>query len=768
MSIKNPCLILLIRVSFFFICSNWQKNKQKQADEKPESTVSKPLASIRNLHFSTFKFLSDMKNLYCFLFVIGSFFAASTAFGQNYLTIINPQAQWQQRQGTIEEAAFSVRPKGIYMECGLYLTFSARNWNTYFNQDSLEAVLNFALPEGSIIHDSWLWINDDIARGKILDRWTASQIYEGIVKRRSDPSILTKNSATQYSLRVYPLLKNETRRVKITYLMPVDWSKRQVSLAVPGHILQASYVQNQNFNVLVFPGDDWKDLSFTNLANVNWEQLNDPAAGGKYFRTVLAQSQHSQNPSLSFTPPMKNGLYVSTFGDTTDGVYQLALLPSALLDEQKPVKLAVVFDQEFQSNDLTMPQLLARTRDQLKLTLNPNDSFNLFFANLVVQPHKPNWLPADDATIDLIFNALSNPSSGYSQMPVLLGSAIQFIKSRGGNGQIMLLSNTAQFANLTSSNNLLTDLKAAIAPDQIPVHIIDFRSSSSPSFWANSFYYYANSYLYTNLSKQTGGSYASIRDNQYDVSKTFSSGFNAIGSQIQNLEMTTGLASGYCFGRFTPGGSVQLSAPVNRPILQIGKFKGQPPFKISISGEVNGEFFYKTRTVAAADIRPADSLNREMWYGNFIQLLEKEPATNSGISQIIFNSISERVLSRYTAFLCLEDTTTYCHNCLDEAQFTDTDEIAADSLVKISPNPFSDFVKIEVQGIEPSLAAATTMEVFNLAGQLIQVLEVEPNGDSATAIWRGSDSRGEQVSAGVYLVLIKNRQMSRAVKLIKT
>jgi hypothetical protein len=707
-----------------------------------------------------------MKNLYYWFVSFGLFCLSNITFGQNSLTIINPQAQWQQRKGTIEEATFSIRPKGLYMECGLYLTFSARSWDNFFYHDSLEAVLKFSLPEGAIIHDSWLWINDDIARGKILDRWTASQVYEGIVKRKQDPSILTKESATNYTLRVYPLLKGKTRRVKITYLQPVNWSKREVSLPVPGYILSSSNFDINNFNVLVFPeGDDLKNLSFTNLANTNFQEINDPAAGGKFWRAVLTRSQYSQNLQISFDAPMRNGLFVSMMGDSTEGVYQLALLPAALLEEQKPVKLALVFDHELQSDDLTMPQLLARVRNHLKATLNQTDSFNLFFSNLIVQPHKPKWIPADDASIDQIFNALSNLPS-YSQLPNLLGSAIQFIKNHGGSGQIMVLSNSAQFANLTSANNLLDDLKNAIAPELIPIHIVDFRTSNSPSFYVGGLYYSANTYLYVNLAKQTGGSFSSIRELQYDVEKTFNTGFSAVGSQIQNLEITTGLANGYCFGRFTPNGTTQISAPTNRPILQLGKFKGQPPFKVTISGELNGDFFYKTQNVTLADIRPADSLSREMWYGNFIQLLEKEVATNSNISQIIYNSISERVLSKYTAFLCIEDTTTYCDKCLDEQKFSAIDDILTDSLVKITPNPFSDFVKIELSGATAA-AGATSMEVFDLSGKLVKVLETAQEGDAVSATWHGTDSQGDVVTAGVYLVLIKNRLMNRMARLIK-
>jgi len=92
------------------------------------------------------------------------------------------------------------------------------------------------LPENAIVDDSWLWIGKDIIKAKLMDKWTATGIYEGIVKRRKDPSILMKQSATQYELRVFPLVGNQTRKVKITYLMPITWSKINVAASLPTEV----------------------------------------------------------------------------------------------------------------------------------------------------------------------------------------------------------------------------------------------------------------------------------------------------------------------------------------------------------------------------------------------------------------------------------------------------------------------------------------------------------------------------------------------------
>jgi hypothetical protein len=170
----------------------------------------------------------------------------------------------------------------LYAECGLYLTFSERTLSNSFTDDSLEIVLNFQLPEAAIVHDSWLWIDDEIAVARIMDRWTAGQIYEEIVGRRSDPSILFKNGPTQYSLRIYPLKKGQTRRVKITYLMPMSWNHRNAILELPTAILGTSRFNVSELKIVVWSGEQWEDPTLAGISGYEFTEHFD-ANSGQYF-----------------------------------------------------------------------------------------------------------------------------------------------------------------------------------------------------------------------------------------------------------------------------------------------------------------------------------------------------------------------------------------------------------------------------------------------------------------------------------------------------
>jgi hypothetical protein len=105
-----------------------------------------------------------------------------TAHAQDYLQVQDPQNFGGRYIGTIDEATLTVRPRGVYIEYGLFLTFSAKGSayiNTpYYAKTNLETVMNFTLPTNSMLTDSWLWVGDSVMRAQILDRWTASSIYD--------------------------------------------------------------------------------------------------------------------------------------------------------------------------------------------------------------------------------------------------------------------------------------------------------------------------------------------------------------------------------------------------------------------------------------------------------------------------------------------------------------------------------------------------------------------------------------------------------------
>ena len=202
----------------------------------------------------------------------------------------------------------------------------------------LEAVLNFSLPKNSIVNDSWLWIDSTIIKAKILDRWTASTIYENIVNRRRDPSILTKEGNDRYILRIYPLIMGASRKIKINYLVPGAWSPRDVQTLLPAEIFRSSLGGTPEIDIRAFLETPWQNPTLPSHPEVVFTPNNDPVLG-KYYATRLPKGS-LDNRGLSFcvNAPLKNGLFLSRYGNDEQGYYQMVLFPDQLLEFTQNIK----------------------------------------------------------------------------------------------------------------------------------------------------------------------------------------------------------------------------------------------------------------------------------------------------------------------------------------------------------------------------------------------------------------------------------------------
>ncbi len=718
-----------------------------------------------------------MKNRTLLLPLLTLLLFSVTAFATDYLRVQDPKSTWRYGQGTIEQAVLSVRPVGIYMEYGLYLTFSARGLG-YAHSDTMEVQFQFDLPPGSIMYDSWLWIGDTIIRGEIMDKWTAESIYEEIVNRRRDPSILYKRSDTQYELRIFPMLGDESRKVKITYLAPAQWGSKNVTALLPTNLVRTSKNPVTGLSVLSWPGGEWVNPKFAEHEDIPFVPEYD-STNGDHYRADLPWGTFPNPTHFSVDAPLSDGLFVNSYDRGDGGYYQLVLLPSEALDLTSKRKTAVLFDYTPSNSSVTTAELLSTVRSALHSTFTARDSFNLVFSQASIHRASETWLPADSATIDSVFAALgSNPIASYSNLPSLLANAIDFVQANGGAGDMLLLSNSDQFGGSAAANQLLTDLRDLMT-EIIPAHAIDYQTTNFSYNWIGGRYYYGNEYFYTNLTRLTGANYSLMRNGQPYYSMTpFSvvvpTAFQAIGGFISSFDLHTTVSGGYCYSRIdagVPGGVVYL----DRPILQTGRYYGNFPMTVEVSGLYADSVFSVDIEIDDTSAQPNDSLSQESWVGNYIRQLEQQQQTNDVVSEIVGASVSERVLSVYSAFLCLEPSRggEVCYDCLDESgevvAVEDTlADAETDSLLRAYPNPFNSSTTIRLRVPASTDIASASLRIYDVLGREVREFDLgaASPGGSMDIVWNGTDGQGTPANSGVYFAVYRSAGGIQTLKLM--
>ncbi|MGE5393229.1 MAG: VIT domain-containing protein [Candidatus Saccharibacteria bacterium] len=696
-------------------------------------------------------------------------FIVINGFSSAQIRVGDPRNSWYTSQGTIEEASLTVRPKGLYMEYGLYLTFSPKGSYWTNPQDTLEVTLNFELPENAIVNDSWLWIGDNIIKAKLLDRWTASAIYEDIVKRRRDPSILMKQSATQYELRVFPMAGNQTRKVKINYLMPMTWSKTNVAASLPTEILNSSLYKPSVFPVYTWTNEEWKLPAISGNSDIKFVSKNDETLGD-YQVALIPSSVYENNNNLkvNFSAPLLNGIYFSPYQQTAqgEGIYQLAIFPDQFFNATVNKKTAILIDYDASNANITSKELLNSIKNEMLQNLSAKDSFNLIFSNLSIKRYSNQWIAASSENIETAFNSLNNPLSSYSNLGALLSDGIDFVKKNGNNGKIILISDADQYGDFKVGNTLVNDLIKLMNP-KIPIHIADYQSINYPYYYNNGQSYNGNDYFYINLSRMTLGSYHTVRNNS-SLSDVISGAFRFVGGAINSFDMHTSMKTGFCYSRYSMNSGSNI-AYVNDAILQVGKFKGEFPFLIEVSGEYNNEIFSETIEVPKPESVNNDTIAETIWAGQYIKKLESQYQSNDIINEIIFASVSERVLSKYTSFICLEDTSYICNNCKDESKPIEvgTEDVAAnpDSL-QIYPNPFVDKVTISLMCSDPD--HVKQLSIVDVTGAIIYQFNIGELHQGKNIIsWDGTSTNGNKVKPGIYILVYKTSVNSQTIKVIK-
>lgn len=685
------------------------------------------------------------------------FFTTTTLTAQLSLTVLDPHRTWTQRtSGIITSPEITVTPSGAYAQVDMVFTINADP--SYKATDSLEAVMTFDLPEGSYMHDSWLWLNETVViRAAMIEKNRAINIYEGIVQRRRDPSLLYKTSANSYKLNVYPLATSYPRKVKLSYTTPLKWQDGNSTVGLPLHLFTCSQTL-PDVIVKVNKDASFSTPSFTGNSYSNYFISTTP---NEDVLMIRAGDYKSNSFNLKYASGVNSSkLYIYPTGNN-NGVYQLIVPSSSFGANKKTTNTVFVIDHPTTSKSIyTLDEVKQKLKSALLTNYGLTDSFNVFYQHNghVVQAFS-SWQNVDPVNINIAINSmptaiLTNPTL-YEN---LIETAMSFCATKPGiDGQVVLLSNSSNYSNSQAAVNTMFDsIKAHLGGSfQNKVHVVNYSTFNTI---VSGTFYKANDIWYSKLILATGGTL-------YKYDKYL---YQRIGNQyiyIYDLNMTNALSEiAENSGGTTAFYNVDIKAnngivyapynlhPVNRLnmsryYVETGRYTGtiSPGSVVDIqvlSGNNIVQIQDTIRTVSTGDF----SLVRG-WTHHFIsELISKN--TGAYTQEIIDSSRNNRVLCDYTAFLALETGDTINSNFDDNpnvfVHIGKQPEVEK-MTVKCYPNPFSNTLTIEFPD------EVELIEVFDLTGRKVFSYVVEQGKNAYT--WNGKDNNGNDLPSGMYMIV---------------
>lgn len=679
----------------------------------------------------------------------------------NSLTVADPRG-FINGKGSIDSATLAIRPKGAFLEHSLYLNFSAKSLN-FKKTDTLEVVFNFELPENAVVTDSWLWLNNEvILKGKLLDVWTATGIYEDIVRRRRDPSLLRRISATQYELRIFPMAGTDYRKVRINYLLPATINGDQMSQGIALPYLQTSKVPLAEIQLIYFPTEKHQtptiSLGLSPAAEM-WVRT-DPVAGKYYYKTVPIKEAIN---GFGFTLRMDKNYnsFYTVFSVGRDNYYQIGLKLDSALDSAQTKKVLIILDY-YSSFSNSLQEVLSSLEKALTQNLAEQHLISfLFLQDLSVSQIYPEWKSANPENIQNAMAELKNKMGNAGSTIQLLNSGLEFLNKSNDAANIFLITGGNSYADWQTANTVI-QLLTARGLEKYSLTIADISTRLASCYWLGNNYYCNNHYLNSNLANITGGTYSRLEGGKTIQSFLIQMAGKTRGN-ILNLDFYTRPDQGFCFNRYLSKSIVEYS--LGDYVIQVGKYNGTLPFRAELSGILDARLFNIPLEIPIENELPSDPATRQCWAGYHIRELERSNS-NIAVSNIINSSQEFSVLSRYTAFLCLEDTSYFCLNCYDDTKvISDNDDQVRDSMdLSAYPNPFKDQVQIVFNNAGKVQVEQIQLSIFDMSANLKQrIRPVSIEGEIVRFVWEPDPS----VPAGLYHCVIQTGTKIHRIRLLK-
>ncbi len=722
-----------------------------------------------------------MKNWALLLLLLTS---STFAISQNQLTVSDPQQWGGEQQGTIDEAILEIRPAGAYLEFSLELTLSSSGTSYNTVNDTVEAVLNFELPAGAIIHDSWLWVGPDIVQGLLIERNLATTTYEGIVNRRRDPSILYKNSETNYELRVFPMAGNESRRVKIKYLVPASFNNNEMSAKLPIGLFKASKTIP---DLLVMAHSN---VTFQNPvihSSGNLPALNGPDSLFRHVTSIPGAALNTvSDVRFAFQSPVQDGIFTAYYPQTQQsGYYQIVVDPSMISQRtSQPKKLVFILHHEPTQSDMSLEELLYWSKVFLKQHLSSTDSFNIVYTKNSNVLYHNVWMVADPARIDIVFSAIAaysgySPSATFGQKMAL---ANDFIQAKGGAGKMLLVTNHNNSYTNSQANAYLQSVNSVFSV-KAPMDVVNYYDG-------NTGHKARSKNLFTQLASMFDGSYYGIALNavyedswdynpEYVGNESVMDLFNRYSStsaagQTQYYDIYPTLNSGLTYNRF----SLDEFNITGQAKVQVGKYHGNGALDVTFNALTDTGFV--TKQWPAVQMYDTDTFSRKIWGGVYIASIENNSTTASLYQTIVDSSKAYRVLSYNTAFLCLEpgDTISVCEGCSSFEDdngpvlvgITETNTSAIGEMsISASPNPFDNSLAVAIEVPEQLQGTAIEISVTDLLGRVIATatINTQSGTNTYTFNWNGNSMDGNAASTGIYILNVKVGAQTQTMKIVK-
>lgn len=510
----------------------------------------------------------------------------------------------------------------------------------------VEALYTFPVPKGASVANFSMWINGKEMIGEVLEKKRAREIYNSYKRRRRDPGLLEQKDYKTFEMRIFPIAAEARQKVRITYYQELDFDHDWATYVYPLATTTRTSIDNQVHGRFSVAADIKSAVPITAVESPSHD---------KDFLIVDHTDNYHEASLENREGDLARDVVLAIH--TTRPVTGLDLLTSRKPDEDGFFALTLTAGQELE-----------------KIQTGADYVFILDISGSMANEGKLNTsvhsltafvqaLGAEDRFEIITFN--KKPSTLFNQLRVAnettIGEAVAFLNSREARGGTSLQPALATAYKYGAPDRILntvilSDGMTEQQERQILVRMIRSRPMRVRVFCigvGNEI----NRSLLAQLAEDAGGlaAFLSQGDNFKRQAKAFRR--KLMHPVATNLKIDF---AGLDVYDVEPKQMPNLYHGM--PIRLYGRYKGEGPARITLTGEINGRVFTTEAELVFAGREDNNPEIERMWAWHRMEQLKQEHEMNPDqalVDEIIRLGETFSITSEYTSFLVLENNAEY-------------------------------------------------------------------------------------------------------------
>jgi Ca-activated chloride channel family protein len=504
----------------------------------------------------------------------------------------------------------------------------------------IEGIFIFPLPENAAISEFSMYIGEKKVEGEILDRDQARRVYEDIVRRMRDPALLEYAGRNMFRARVYPIPARGEKRIQLAYTEILKAEKNLVRYSYPLNTERFSLRPLEEVSISV------KISSAVPLSNVYSPSHKVSVHKEKESQARVSFEGKNIKPDKDFIlyyslSKDDIGLSFMNWQDLNEGYFMLLASPSYVSQKEKVLNKNLIFAVD--SSGSMSGKKITQAKEAVRFVINhldERDKFSLIDFDDGVSLFSPQLVSASAENREKALRFVDEiEDSGGTNINEALLQALKMVEPGERPNYILFLTDGLPTVGTTGTAEILKNTSLA---NEQRVRIFVFGVG-----------YDVNTELLDRVSSENRGTSVYVGEDE-DLEVAVSSYYEKISSPLlSDLRVDfQGIEAKDIYPRVMP------DLFKGSQLVMVGKYKGDGPLTVSLSGKVGLE--EKKFTLREQKLTKEESYNflPRLWATRRVGYLIEEIRLNGEKKELVDEvkklGLKYGIVTPYTSFLVTE------------------------------------------------------------------------------------------------------------------